>query len=63
MQWMSKFSIYSWGWGLDADVQNSPGKTVVQDVEFLKSLGGLNEHLKISGLVLDTFTGVLKKII
>jgi hypothetical protein len=36
---------------------------VVEDVEFLKSLPSLSEHGKISGLVLDTFTGVLKKMV
>jgi hypothetical protein len=35
----------------------------VEDVEFLKSFPSLNEHFKISGLVLDTFTGVMKKIV
>jgi len=35
----------------------------VEDVEFLKSFQSLNEHCKISGLVSDTFTGVLKKMV
>jgi hypothetical protein len=36
---------------------------VVEDVEFLKSFSSLNEHCKISGLLLNTFTGVLKKMV
>jgi carbonic anhydrase len=41
----------------------SPEKTVVADVEYLKSFPSLAEKMTIAGLVLDTFTGELKRLI
>jgi carbonic anhydrase len=46
-----------------ADLSHSPEKTVLADVEYLKSFKSLNDNMTIAGLVLDTFTGVLKRII
>jgi carbonic anhydrase len=41
----------------------SPEKTVVADVQYLKSFPSLAENMTIAGLVLDTFTGELKRLV
>ncbi len=41
----------------------SPEKTVVQDVDFLKSFPAIADNMHIVGLVLDTFTGKLKQVV
>ncbi|KAH8759113.1 carbonic anhydras-like protein [Hyaloscypha finlandica] len=42
---------------------NDPEKTVVADVEYLKSFPTLAENMTIAGLVFDTFTGELKRMV
>ncbi|KAE9363840.1 carbonic anhydrase [Stipitochalara longipes BDJ] len=42
---------------------NDPEKTVVADVEYLKGFPSLAENMTIAGLVFDTFTGELKRLI
>ncbi|KAK0101952.1 hypothetical protein ONS95_001239 [Cadophora gregata] len=42
---------------------DDPEKTVVHDVEFLRSFPSINENMHVVGMVLDTFTGRLKEII
>lgn len=37
-------------------------KTIVEDVDFLKSFPSIVENMDVYGLVLDTFTGVLKRV-
>jgi len=39
-----------------------PEKSVVEDVQHLRSFPTLNANMDIYGLVLDTFTGVLKQV-
>ncbi|TAQ90005.1 hypothetical protein B7494_g1654 [Chlorociboria aeruginascens] len=38
-----------------------PDKTIIEDVEFLKSYPSLSQNVNIVGFVLDTATGVVKK--
>ncbi|KUJ16760.1 carbonic anhydrase [Mollisia scopiformis] len=42
---------------------NDPYKTIVEDVDFLKSFPTIAENMEVFGLVLDTFTGKLKQIV
>lgn len=44
-------------------MKSSPEKTVVHDVEFLKSFPSIAENMHVVGLVLDTFTGRLKQVV
>jgi len=37
-----------------------PDKTIVEDVEFLRSFPSLTENMEIVGFVLDTHTGLVK---
>ncbi|KAE8447778.1 hypothetical protein EG329_010172 [Mollisiaceae sp. DMI_Dod_QoI] len=46
-------------WGAIKD----PYKTIVEDVDYLKSLPTIVENMEIFGLVLDTFTGHMKQIV
>lgn len=41
----------------------SPEKTVVEDVEFLKSFPSFREQIDIVGLVLDTQTGLVRQVV
>ncbi|KAL2060900.1 hypothetical protein VTL71DRAFT_8952 [Oculimacula yallundae] len=42
---------------------DDPEKTVVQDVEFLKSFPSIEENMLVVGLVLDTFTEILRQLV
>ncbi|KAG4433619.1 hypothetical protein IFR05_010895 [Cadophora sp. M221] len=42
---------------------DNPEKTIVDDVEFLKSFPSIAENMHVVGLVLDTFTGKLKQVV
>jgi len=41
----------------------SPEKTVVADVDYLKSFPSLKDNMTIAGLVFDTFSGELKRLV
>ena len=45
-------------------MNDSPDKTVKEDVEYLKSFESWEKaNVEIAGLVLDTFSGVVKRVI